>query len=274
MCRVLGVSESGYYKHLRNENKQYRHETLLRQIYKLLDEEPNNANYGVYRIYLYLKINNGYTGGYGRIRRICLENDLMIKRKRKPKCITKADRDAQKSENLIQQDFSASKPDEKWLMDITEIPCADGKLYFAAVLDCFDGSIRGFSMNDNMRAGLCVEAFRNACRRSGAQRMLLHSDRGSQFTSKDFRAELAQYGALQSMSGTGRCYDNARMESFFATLKKERLYQINTTKLKMADVKTIVYRYVCYYNLRRIYTPNGGYPPLVYRKMYYTKAAA
>lgn len=274
MCRILKISESGYYKHLRNENKPYRYASLLDEIYRLLDEDPENSNYGMFRIYEYLKIKLGYAGGYGKIRRICRDNGLTIKRKRKPNGITKADREAEKSENLIKQDFSALKPNEKWLTDITEIPCSDGKLYFAPVLDCFDGSIRGFAMDDNMRKELCITAFRNACRRDGARNMILHSDRGSQFTSADYRMELKKHGAVQSMSGAGRCYDNARMESFFATLKKERLYQIKTEKLPMSEVRSMVYRFVCYYNLRRIYTVNGGYPPLVYREMYYAKTAA
>ena len=90
--------------------------------------------------------------------------------------------------------------------------------------------------------------------------MILHSDRGSQFTSADFRKVLARYGAVQSMSGTGRCYDNARMESFFATLKKE--------KLPMAQVKSVVFRYIMtYYNRQRIYTANpGGLPPVMFRQ--------
>ena len=98
--------------------------------------------------------------------------------------------------------------------------------------------------------------------------MILHSDRGSQFTSGKFRATLAKYGAIQSMSGTGRCYDNARMESFFATLKKEKLYQIDTTTLTREEVQSIVFRYISYYNLRRITSVNGGLPPLVYRKQF------
>ncbi|MDD4414565.1 MAG: integrase core domain-containing protein [Oscillospiraceae bacterium] len=86
----------------------------------------------------------------------------------------------------------------------------------------------------------------------------------------EFRAELAKYGAVQSMSGTGRCYDNARMESFFATLKNK----IETTKMTAAQVKTIICKYIHYYNRRRIYTTNGGYPPLVYREMHKIGAAA
>ena len=99
--------------------------------------------------------------------------------------------------------------------------------------------------------------------------MLLHSDRGSQFTSAAFRACLAKYGAVQSMSGTGRCYDNARMESFFATLKKEKLYRINTRILPMEQVKSIIFRdIIVYYNSQRIYTANpGGWPPVTFRKM-------
>ena len=98
--------------------------------------------------------------------------------------------------------------------------------------------------------------------------MTLHSDRGSQFTSAAFRTALAQYGAVQSMSGTGRCYDNARMESFFATLKKEKLYRIRTERMPMTQVKSIVFRYsMTYYNRQRIYTANpGGLPPAMFRQ--------
>ncbi|MDD4495668.1 MAG: IS3 family transposase [Eubacteriales bacterium] len=76
------------------------------------------------------------------------------------------------------------------------------------------------------------------------------------------------------MSGVGRCYDNARMESFFATLKKEKLYQMDTTKMTVAEVKSVVFRYIHYYNLRRIYSTNNGWPPTVYRQMYYESLMA
>lgn len=193
----------------------------------------------------------------------------MIKYVSRAKGLTKADPQAQKAENLIKQDFSASKPNEKWLTDITEVPCSDGKLYLAPVLDCYDGAIVGFKMDDNMRAELCEDAFKWACKKHNTRGMILHNDRGSQYTSHVFRSMLNQYGAIQSMSSTGRCYDNARMESFFATLKKEKLYKINTMEMTMTEVKTIIFRFIYYYNLRRIYTTNKGYPPMVYRQMYY-----
>ncbi len=126
-------------------------------------------------------------------------------------------------------------------------------------------------MDGNMRAELCVRAFEAACSRSRSRSrsMMLHSDRGSQFISAAFRAALAKHGAIQSMSGTGRCYDNARMESFFATLKKEKLYRINTRTFPMEQMKTIIFRYIMvYYNRQRIHTSNpGGWPPAVYRQM-------
>lgn len=272
MCRVLKVSEQGYYHFLRRLGPAARDKELLEQIYQCLREEPENANYGVRRIIWWLRLHRDYTGGDRRIYRICRENHLMIHPKRRPNGITREDRAAQKSENLIKQDFSSAKPNEKMLTDITEVTCADGKLYLAAVLDCFDGSIQGFQMAGHMRAELCVEAFENACRKSGARGMILHSDRGSQFTSGKFRAALAKYGAIQSMSGTGRCYDNARMESFFATLKKEKLYQIDTSTLTREEVRTVIFRYISYYNLRRITSVNDGLPPLVYRQRYLAQA--
>ena len=270
MCRVLHISEQGYYRFLRRPERGLEDRRLLEQIYDCLrEDEENGENYGVRRIIGWLRLHRGYTGGSRRIYRICREHHLTIRRQRRPNGLTKADRQAEKSENLIQRDFTAEKPNQKFLTDITEIPCADGKLYLAAVLDCFDGSIQGFHMDDNMRSELCVRALEQACRDGGTEGAILHSDRGSQFTSQPFRAALARHKLIQSMSGTGRCYDNARMESFFATLKKEKLYPMDTTRLPREDVKSIVFRYIHYYNLRRISSVTGGLPPLVFRRSFF-----
>lgn len=273
MCKVLGVTESGYYKSIRNRERLTRRKQrwadVLKNIYKLLREDEENANYGMRRIYLGVKNRYGYTGSYSTIVRICHENSLVIKQKRHPNGITKADAAAQKAENLIKQECSSSKPNEKWLTDITEVPCSNGRLYFAPVLDCYDGCVVGYHMDTNRQAELCVIAFENACKKTGASGMILHSDRGSQYTSGIFRETLKKHGAIQSMSGTGRCYDNARMESFFATLKKEKLYKIDTTKMTVNEVRSVIYIYIHYYNLRRIYTTNGGLSPMEKRRMYY-----
>jgi transposase InsO family protein len=247
-------------------------------IFKVLAEHPENkGNYGARRVFLRLKQPGyDYGGSYSTVYRVMKSNGLLQKKKRNPNSLTKEDYAAQKSENLISQDFHASEPNSKWLSDISEVPTADGKLYLSPVLDCFDGQIVGLAMADNMKKELCIDAFEQACRRHGAYGMIYHSDRGSQYTSQKFRETLKTHGAIQSMSGSGRCYDNARMESFFATLKKEKLYKIKTELLPMWTVKSIIFRWIfTYYNSERIYTPNEkGYPPIVKRRMYEEGARA
>jgi transposase InsO family protein len=271
-CQTLPVTKQGYYRWLRSRNKPYKYAALLAMIKKVLDEDPENkANYGARRVFLRLcQPEYGYTGRYSTVYRVMKANGLLQKKKRTPNGLTKEDYAAQKSENLINQNFQASKPNSKWLSDISEVPTADGKLYLSPIMDCFDGQIVGLVMYNNMKKELCINTFEQACQRHNAYGMIFHSDRGSQYTSHKFREVLKSRGAVQSMSGTGRCYDNARMESFFATLKKEKLYKIKTELLPMTTVKSIIFRWVfSYYNRKRIYTPNeGGYPPSIKRRMY------
>ena len=118
MCRVLKVSESGYYKHVKSSSRPYRHADLLAQIYELLREDEENSNYGVRRIYDYLRLNKGYEGSYSTVWRVCRGNSLMIRCRRRQKGLTRADAAAQKAENLIAQDFTAEAPNRKWLTDI------------------------------------------------------------------------------------------------------------------------------------------------------------
>lgn len=269
---VLEVSEQGYYKWLKTREKPYKHESLLAKIKAILAQDEENKNYGYKRMHTALVQEYHITQSVSTIYRVMKENNLLVYKASSRKGLTVADPEKQASENIIKQDFTADTPNTKWLGDITEILTADGKLYISAVLDTFDGAIVGLKMDDNMRAELCDEAFISACKKTNATGMIFHSDRGSQYTSNVFRATLKKYEAIQSMSHTGRCYDNARMESFFATLKKEKLYKIKTKEMSMGLVKQIVYRYIeFYYNRKRIYTTNGGYPPLVFRDMYYNK---
>ena len=191
----------------------------------------------------------------------------LLHKQRKPHGLTKASTEMQEKENLIKRDFRSDKPMRKLLTDITEVQCADGKLYISAVLDCYNGEIVALEMRDNMKKELCIDTVRQLGRLDNA---ILHSDRGSQYTSDAFRKELQKQGIIQSLSGTGRCYDNARMESFFATLKKEKIYQIPAYRMSRAEVKTIIFRYIYgYYNRIRINTSNpGGLAPARYRAEY------
>ena len=220
--------------------------------------------------------NKGLKVGTRRLTRLMRELNLIHERKRRPKGLTKATTEVQEQENLIKQDFTADKPFTKLLTDISQIQCADGKLYISPILDCFGGEILALQMRNNMKKELCIDTIEAAARRYPIRGAILHSDRGSQYTSDEFRKTLKSNGVTQSLSGVDHCYDNARMESFFATLKKELLYRIPTHTMRRSKVETIIFRYVfTYYNTIRINTSNpGGLPPAAYRIMQHEEALA
>lgn len=267
MCDVLNVSETGYYRFKRNLGRPGKDAVLSAVIQDVLDEHPFNDNYGVDRMQIAL-MHRGYTVGKRRISRIMKENGWIHERKRRPKGLTRATTEIQEKENLIKQDFTSDQPYQKLLTDISQISCRDGKLYISPIMDCFNGEIISLVMRSNMRKELCIDTFNAAAKRFPLNGAILHSDRGSQYTSEAFREKLSNAGVLQSLSGVNHCFDNARMESFFATLKKELLYRIPTYKMKMDEVKAIIFRYVfVYYNRIRIYTSNpDGLPPAAYRR--------
>lgn len=268
MCEILGVNESGYYKKIRNQLKISKKDILSVAIKGILQEDEENTNYGVNRMFIALK-GRGFTVSKRTVYRVMSELGLLHTR-RVPRGTTKATTEAQERENLIKRNFTAQKPMEKCLCDITEIQTVDGKLYVSAILDCFDGAVIGLQMRDNMRKELCIDTVKSAFKKAGGG-VILHSDRGSQYTSEEYRKTLKKLNITQSLSGTGHCFDNARMESFFATLKKELLYQIPTYKMKRSEVQSRIFRYIFgYYNTKRINTFNhDGLPPLVCRKLYY-----
>lgn len=267
MCDVLNVSETGYYRFKRILGRPGKDAVLSAVIQDVLDEHPFNDNYGVDRMQIAL-MHRGYTVGKRRISRIMKENGWLHESKRRPKGLTRATTEIQEKENLIKQDFTSDQPYQKLLTDISQISCRDGKLYISPIMDCFNGEIISLVMRSNMRKELCIDTFNAAAKRFPLNGAILHSDRGSQYTSEAFREKLSNAGVLQSLSGVNHCFDNARMESFFATLKKELLYRIPTYKMKMDEVKAIIFRYVfVYYNRIRIYTSNpDGLPPAAYRR--------
>ena len=201
------------------------------------------------------------------------EIGLNHKPKRKPNAITKADREASKSDDLIKRDFAAEKPLEKCMTDMTEIKASDGKLYVSAIFDCYDLAVLGLAMDTNMRATLCEQTLENACKAYPMLRgAILHSDRGTQYTSELYRKAINRYGIVQSMnSAGGRCHDNARCESMWARFKEELLYgRYDPTSMTVEQLKTLIWRYfISYWNNRRICSANGGLPPMVKREQYY-----
>ena len=268
MCRVLKISESGYYRWLKNKEKPTSRQLLSVEIQAILDEHPDNDNYGVRRMNVALE-QKGICVSLRTVYRTMSEMGILHHR-RTPHGITKATTEIQDRENLIKRDFKAEKPLQKLLSDITEIQCFDGKLYVSAVLDCYNGEILSVAMDNNMKKELCIRTVKELEMLYGKKLKgtIFHSDRGSQYTSEAFRNTLREAGITQSLSGTGHCFDNARMESFFATLKKEKIYRISAYKMTREQVRSIIFRYIfVYYNRIRISSVNpGGMAPVAYRE--------
>ena len=193
--------------------------------------------------------------------------------KRKPNGITKADREAMKTDDLLKRDFQSDRPLKKCVTDITEIKAKDGKLYVSAIFDCFDLGVLGLAMETNMKADLCVHTLDHALTAYPTLRgAIVHSDRGTQYTSEIYRKAVTKYGICQSMnSAGGRCHDNARCESMWARMKSELLYnRYDTEQMTVEELKVVIWRYfISYWNNRRICSANGGLPPILKRKQYY-----
>lgn len=273
MCNVLEVSESGYHRFKKNMDKPKYNDILSATMEEIYTEHPWNDNYGIERMQLALE-QRGIKAGKRRIIKIMREKGWIHKR-RIPHGITKATTEVQEAENLIKQDFKADRPYTKLLTDITEVRCSDGKLYISPIFDCFNGEVLSLCMDNNMKKELVIKTINAVVQRYNIRNAILHSDRGSQYTSEAFRTRLTELGVIQSLSGVDHCYDNARMESFFATLKKELIYRLPVYKMTREQVKSLVFRYVfVYYNQIRVYTANpGGLPPTVYKRQLLERAA-
>lgn len=249
---------------------------LADEMRKIKEEDECNDTYGRIRMYQALKLKNPkniHIPSERTVYRIMKKIGLSHNPQRKPNGITKADRKTRKSDDLLKRDFKADKPLKKAVTDITEIKARDGKLYISAIFDCFDLAVLGISMDTNMKASLCAKTVDNAVKSYPAFReAIIHSDRGSQYTSEIYRNKLNKYGIIQSMnSDGGRCHDNARCESMWARMKTELLYgRYDTEHMTTEELKVIIWRYfISYWNNRRICSANGGLPPMVKRQRYY-----
>lgn len=279
-CHVLKVSRQGFYYYLENLDKPWKYETLAAKMYEIIEEDECNDTYGRYRMHDALKLKKDVEGSEfpdipheRTVYRIMEVLGLVHTPKRKPNGITKADKEAMKSDDKIKRDFAAEYPLVKAVTDITEIKTSDGKLYVSVIEDCFDNMVLGLSMANNMRAELCVETLQSAMiTHPGLTGAIIHSDRGGQYTSDLYRKAIEKYGINQSMnSAGGRCHDNSKCESLWARFKEELLYgRYDTEKMPMQDVRSLIWRYfMSYWNNRRICSANGGLPPMIKRKRYY-----
>jgi putative transposase len=178
-------------------------------------------------------------------------HQIAAERKRKFVITTDSKHNLPVAENKLNQDFTASRPNQKWVTDITYVWTKQGWLYLAVVPDLFSRQVVGWSMNASMERGLVIAALRMALQaRQPSKGLLHHSDRGSQYASNDYQQVLTNHGICCSMSRKGNCYDNAVMESFFATLKQELIYRRQYENRQEAKQDIFEYIHV-WYNRRR-----------------------
>lgn len=196
--------------------------------------------------------------------------DLVAKARRKFKITTNSDHKMPVANNILQQNFKASKPNEKWVTDITYIQTKEGWLYLCVYIDLFSRAVIGWSMGDNMKTELVLNALRMALFKRGFPTgIITHSDRGSQYCSRDYQTMLSEHQLICSMSSAGCCYDNAVAESFFHTLKVELVH--DETYETREKAKTSIVEYIeCYYNRKRIHSSIGFVSPAQFELMGHT----
>jgi putative transposase len=250
MCNVLEVSRAGYYAWLkRPESTRQRNNKRLLVLIKTSFVRSRNT-YGYRRIYWDIQAMNESYGRH-RIARLMRDNNIQPKMRRKFKVTTDSNHTYPVMENHLQRQFNVALPNQRWVSDITYISTDEGWLYLAAVMDLYSRKIIGWSMSDNMKDSLVIDAMKMAMlHRNITSTLLVHSDRGTQYASYNFQALLRSNQIECSMSRKGNCWDNAVIESFFHTLKTECIHHKHF--LSHAEAKEAIFDYIeVFYNRRR-----------------------
>jgi len=260
MCRLLRVSASGYYAwRTRPECARTRQDRELMPMIRRIFEASNGV-YGSPRVHAELMA-RGVTAGRNKIARLMRLERLRGCPKRRFRVTTQRDPTHPAAKNLLQQNFTAKQPNQRWASDITYISTKQGWIYLAVVMDLFSRRIVGWSMSERMGRHLVVGALRMAidARRPDGP-LVHHSDRGAQYTSDDFRELLASHGIECSMSAVANCYDNAVVESFFGVLKRER---VNRIRYRTRDeARADLFEYIeVFYNRKRRHGYIGNVSP-------------
>jgi putative transposase len=225
LCHVLGVSQSGYFAWKDRPACRRQHEDMVLRAHVRSAFARSHGTYGSPRMTRELR-DNGLAVGRRRTARLMRENGLKARQKRRFKRTTDSHHAWPVAPNLLDQDFTASGPDEKWGADISYIWTREGWLYLAVVIDLFARRVVGWAVGDRLHRDLALAALRKALvMRHPPAGLIHHSDRGSQYCSIDYQAELRKHRILISMSGKGNCYDNSMVETFFKTLKSELVWR-------------------------------------------------
>ena len=265
MCRVLGLSPSGYYAWLNRppSERSLRDAELVVRIREV--HQANREVYGRPRIFADLK-ESGERVGEKRVGRLMRQEGIQgaSRRRRGPKT-TRRSKDARPAPDLIDRDFAAEGPDELWVADITYIPTWAGFLYLAVVLDAWSRRVIGWAMATHLRTELVLDALNMAAWQRRPEGVIHHSDQGTQYTSIAFGLRCREVGVRPSMGSVGDAYDNALCESFFATLECELLDRQRFRT--QAEARMAVFDFIeGFYNPRRRHSALGQLSPVVFER--------
>lgn len=267
LCQMLGIRRSSYYawKKRGPSSREQKNQSLLEDIRRVY--KTHRKAYGSPRIYAQLK-KEEIPCNQKRIARLMRAEGIKGRRKYRKIITTDSQHSFPVAANLLNREFQAEHPNQKWVADITYIPTAEGWLYLAGVLDLFSRKIVGWNMSHLIDANLVDKALRMALsqRKPGGD-LLHHSDRGSQYASYQIQGLLSAHQIQVSMSGKGNCYDNAVMESFWGTLKNEWVY--HQTYRTRAQARTDIFSYIeGFYNTVRLHSSLGYLSPAEYEAKY------
>jgi putative transposase len=265
-CALLDVSESGFYAWQGREPSQRQRDDMVLLAHVRSQFFTSHETYGSPRMTVELK-EAGVAIGRHRVARLMRENGLKAFQKRRFKRTTDSAHGGLIAPNMLDQDFEATGPNQKWGVDISYIWTAEGWLYLAIVLDFFSRRIIGWSVSDRLKKDLALSALERAIAiRRPPQDVIHHSDRGSQYCSDKYQALLKKHGFIISMSGKGNCYDNAMVETVFRTIKSELIWRTiyKTRSQAITDIEAYIDGF---YNPRRRHSALGYKSPIAFENI-------
>jgi putative transposase len=268
MCKVLEVFRSGYYAWLKrpDSDRKKRRRKLKKRIHQIF--LSSRRLYGSPKITRVLR-EEGIRVGQKTVARIMRESGLRSRTVRKYKATTNSKHNNPVDENILNQTFTAERPNQIWMADITYVWTTEGWLYVASIMDLYTRKIVGWRAASRMTKELVLAALAQAYEREKPDAGVLHhSDRGSQYASKEYQEKLVEYQMVGSMSRKGNCYDNACIESFHSVIKRELIHLEKYETRERA--KRDIWEYIeLWYNRKRIHSSIGYKTPVQYQSMYY-----
>ncbi len=268
MKRIMNVSASGFYAWLDRPLSERAREEMRLEVEIRAAHKRTRQTYGAERLQ-YELAEHGIRVGICRIKRLRRKLGLYCKQKRKFKATTDSKHKLPVAENILKQQFKVYEPNTVWVSDITYVPTDEGWLYLAGHKDLFNGGIVGYAMGEQLTRNLISQSLLRAVTTKRPEEGLLHhSDRGSQYCSHEYRGLLGQFGLEASMSGSGNCFDNAPMESFWGTLKQELVHHRHY-RSRWEAMEDITEYIEIFYNRQRLQARLGYLSPAAYTQKYY-----